>query len=666
MQRAKLGVIIGLTLVASSVFAALDTNLTAYTAGASRAAFVALEEQARDATKVKDVEETMVAVLSDKASTPDAMEYACRILRVVGSEACVKTVAPLLTDPKLSHYARFALQGNASPAVDAALEGALKNTSGALKVGIINSLGARRDANAVPALGALTADADKDIAIAAMAALGHIATVDAASALQASGAGPALLTNKQNSLIECADRLEGRDGRKLATAIFSDLAGNGANALIKLAGVRGLLKTSPKEGTKCVMDLFASTDADLFLGAAQLVGELPKASDAEAVAKNLPAYRTASQAAIIAGLCRRSDKAGSREIAKLLSSERVVTQIAAIEAIGIVGTVDDVPVLLNLADGSTNATAKAARAALEILPGVKASKAIASAAKATGDRRVQAVEILGARLAQSEVPTLVALLDDSDAQVRGAATKALRSVAGPSAVAPLIAHLKAATLEADATRLVQVLLAAADRSADKEGIVKDLVPMIEGTNPLKKVVFPVLGKLGGATALAAVRAEVAKEGAWHRDAVRALADWSDDDALEPLLGVAKEDKDDVVRVLALRGYIRIVADKKNRPVASATELIGKALNAASRDEEKTQALAGLGAVKGPEAVKIAATYLDKPALAPAATTAISQSAKDLNAKEGKSVLALLKKARAAATDAATQKELDALVAKFSK
>ena len=666
MQSAKLGVIIVLTLAASSVFAALDTNLTAYTWGASRAAFVALEEQARDATKVKDVEATMIGLLGDKSSTPEAKEYACRILRLAGSEACVKTVVPLLTDPKLSHYARFALQGNASPAVDAALEDALKKTSGALKVGMINSLGARRDANAVPALGVLTADEDKDIAVAAMDALGRIATVDAAKALQTSGAAAALLRNKQNSLIECADRLEGRDGRKLAATIFADLSNNGANTLIKLAGVRGLLKTAPDEGTKRVMELFTSVDADLFVGAAQLVGELPKSSDAETVAKNLPAYKSASQVAIITGLSRRADKAGSREIAKLLTIERSVTQIAAIEAIGIVGTADDVPVLLKLADGSTNANAKAARAALEILPGVKASKAIAAAAKAAGDQRVQAVEILGARLAQSEVPTLIALLDDGDAQVRGAATKALRSVAGPSAVAPLVAHLKAAASEADATRLVQVLLAAADRSTDKEAIVKDLVPMLEGTNPLKKVVFPVLGKLGGATALAAVRAEVAKEGALHRDAVRALADWSGDDALEPLLGVAKEDKDDVVRILALRGYIRIVADKKDRPVAAATQLIGKALDAASRDEEKTQALAGLGTVKGPEAVKIAATYLDKPALASAATTAILQSAKDMNAGEGKQVLAQLKKARAVATDAPTQKDLDTLIAKFSK
>ncbi len=667
MNRASLSIVIALAAFATSRLAALDTNLTHYTWSSSRAAFTALEEQSRDASKRMEVETTMIAVLGDATSTPEAKEYACRILRVIGTDASVPAVAPLLTDEKLSHYARFALQGNTSSAAGDALRAALEKVSGPLKVGMINSLGVRRDEKSVALIAPFASDANADTATAAMDALGRIASKDAAKALQAAKPADALLRNKNNSLVECADRLANEGDKSTAKEIFAGLADNGSSPLLKLSGVRGLTKVSPDEGAKKVLDLLSGSDADLQAGAAQLVGELPSASDAEAAAMKISSLPPALQAAVITGLSRRTDKAGAKEISAMLASNDATVKQAAIEAIGIVGSAGDVPALLKIAAGSDD-FGKAAVAALGVLHGTEVSKEIAKATAAglPAAQRAQAAEILGARQAKSEVETLITLLDDKEDSVRAAAAKSLRSIAGAKEIKPLVARLAATTDAASANRLQQILMGAADRSGDTSSIAKELMPALKGTDAAKEAVLPIFARVGGSAALAAVREQINAGGPLHKDAVRALADWRNDDALEPLIEVAKADKDDSAKILALRGYIRIVADKKERNVKDAAALIGKALDAASRDEERTAALGGLGAVSGVEPVKIAATYLDKPALAAAAANAIAQSAKDLNPKMGKQIEAQLKKAREATTDANVQKQLDALIKKFAK
>ena len=79
--------------------------------------------------------------------------------------------------------------GFRAPEAAQALRDALPKLDGALKIGVIGSLGVRRDAASVPALAALLGDADAAIAAAAACALGDIGTPDAAKALTGSQAG---------------------------------------------------------------------------------------------------------------------------------------------------------------------------------------------------------------------------------------------------------------------------------------------------------------------------------------------------------------------------------------------------------------------------------------------------------------------------------------------
>ena len=144
--------------------------------GQSRQPLAQIEEQIRETapTDYKAIEAKLLPVLKSHDTPKDAKRYICRWLALVGSADCVPVVAELLADADLSHPARMALEPMADPAAAAALRDALSKVKGQQLVGVISSLGARRDAEAVSALRGLTGDGDAAIAGTAITALGEI------------------------------------------------------------------------------------------------------------------------------------------------------------------------------------------------------------------------------------------------------------------------------------------------------------------------------------------------------------------------------------------------------------------------------------------------------------------------------------------------------------
>ena len=104
---------------------------------------------------------TLVAVLTSGAPVFDKAE-ACRRLAVMGDQSAVPALAALLTDEKLSSHARCALEGIPGPAPDAALREALSRLSDERLIGVLKSIGARRDTEAVGSVARLLHGDDSD------------------------------------------------------------------------------------------------------------------------------------------------------------------------------------------------------------------------------------------------------------------------------------------------------------------------------------------------------------------------------------------------------------------------------------------------------------------------------------------------------------------------
>jgi hypothetical protein len=165
---------------------------------------------------------------------------------MIGGAASVPALAALLADAENSHMARFALERIEAPEAGAALRQAFGTLAGDLKLGMLSSLAARRDAACVPAVAALVRTDDARLAVAAAAALGTIGTPEALAALEAADplAGAAGRSVADARLL-CAEGLLTAGRRAEAQAVYRRLAdavrGKPGAKPIELAATRGLL-----------------------------------------------------------------------------------------------------------------------------------------------------------------------------------------------------------------------------------------------------------------------------------------------------------------------------------------------------------------------------------------------------------------------------------------
>jgi HEAT repeat protein len=218
-----------------------------YDWGQSRLALTEVEDVIKKTYGNKDemakIEKSLLSVLELPDATRAGKDFVCRQLSIIGTEQSVPVLAKMLTGEESSDMARYALERITGSAVDAALRNALPKASGKTKVGIINSLGQRRDKQAVDALGKLIGDSDETAALAAAAALGRIADPQAIKILSEAKdkTSGKLQMRIMDSYLLCADQLV-TDGKKArALAIYKELQKENLPKPIRTAAAKGYI-----------------------------------------------------------------------------------------------------------------------------------------------------------------------------------------------------------------------------------------------------------------------------------------------------------------------------------------------------------------------------------------------------------------------------------------
>jgi len=141
--------------------------------------------------------------------------------------------------------ARFALERIPDSAADGALCDALGKAKGKILVGIINSIGERRNRQFAKVVGGLIefiSDRDETVAEAAVAALGKIGTPEAAKALAKAKAKVSrkLRPVVVDALLQCAERLLKEGKKNDAASIYKALSAPAETKHVRAAARRGL------------------------------------------------------------------------------------------------------------------------------------------------------------------------------------------------------------------------------------------------------------------------------------------------------------------------------------------------------------------------------------------------------------------------------------------
>jgi len=665
LSPARLALLVGLGLLAGANACAappdalgrLDQALKAVAAFAygKDAAPLSLVEQivvqaAKDPGQRAEVETRLLEVLRQPA-TRDGKEFVCRQLFTIGTARAVPQLEAMLTDPELSHIARFALGRNEDPAAAAALQRALGKTSGKLQAGMVNSLGDKRYELAAPDLQRLLDSPDAVVAEAAATALGKIGGPRAVTALQAARlkAQANLRRRIEAALLLAADRLLADGQKAAATRIYEVFYAPDQPRHLRLAGLRGLLATGARQALPALVESIRSPDARFRSAAIGLARSASGEAVTRALAELLPTLPPEGQELLLGALAARNDAGAAPAVLTAAKSSSGTVRAAAYEALGAVGEASAVDLLVGAAATSSGPEQQAARAGLlQISRGDVGQALVRALGSAEPKRQLEAIRAIAGRRARGAVGELLQLAGGGESAVRREAIKALGVLADERTLADLLGLVAKLREGDDLLEVEQAVAAAFQRVPDPEKQAAPVLAVLVGAPAsAKPVLLRLLSRSGTPGALGAVQTALKDENAVVREgALRALADWPDAAPAEDLLAQVRAATDATSKVVALRGFVRMAGLSKDPAT-----MYARAMELAERPEDKKLVLGSLGAAEPLAALKLVEPCLKNDQLRAEAALAAIEIADRLRPRDAPRAKAVVKEALAVTTDA---------------
>ena len=589
--------------------------------------------EAQDLATTQDVSQ-LVAALKNPSATDHDKAVACERLAVLGGEDVVPILKEMLLDPKFSHYARYALEPIPSPAVDEALREALAKADGGVRLGILNSIGNRRDKGAISLIVPLLENSDLAVVDAAASALGRIATPETAEVLSKAlkDNRPSARSAVADALLTCAERLNAAGQRDLALRLWDMVRSADVPGSIRVAALQAAIIARGADGIDLWKEQVFSDNEKFFQLAMQVARELPVNSSlpvlTEAVSK-LPETRAAVALEVAADIGSKEALPTVRQFAQ--QGPRAVRQ-AALRSLARIGDASDVAILLAASVDTDEQIAAEARQTLEILPGKEVNQSLVQAASgAAKDKLLVILNALGQRRASEGLKTIRKAMRSNDSEVRAAAVGALGKVARDDDIVTLIKELVQTESESERAVLMEALRTACQRAGDREKVAALIAAQLQSAPASARAnLLELLGVLGGKTALATVAEAAKSSDADLQDAATAvLGNWLSADVAPVIWSLIESNAAPRYRVRLIRAYIR-VARQFRVPDQERLEMCRKALSVSERPEERRLVLDVLRRNPSPESLALAAELVAQSDIREAAGDAVVTIAEKLN------------------------------------
>jgi HEAT repeat protein len=562
-------------------------------------------------------QESAVATVSSEAELLEVLRgdapgsdkaIACKRLAVFGSAAAVPELAKLLGDEKFSSWSRIALEAIPGEEADDALRTAASQLQGRLLIGVINSLGVRRDGQAVDLLTAKLKDAEPAVAASAAVSLGYIGTPEAAAALRGAlaSASGVVRSAVAEGCILCAEQFIKGGKTDSAIEIYDQVRQTELPKQRRVEATRGAILARGAQGIPLLMEQLRSNDQAMFQLGLTAAREL---TVKEAVPALLAEINQADPEKAVLIVQALADRQGSIDLATILevaSTGPKPVRIAAINALRRMGDASCVEKLVAFGTDSDPDFRLPSRTALVDIQDDGVNRKILAMLPTAADAVKQLlVEVIGLRRMEATAD-LLKLLDGSSTALRHAALESLGRTVPQAKLPVLIGQVIGSKNEQDAAVARQALQMAAVRMPDREACAAELVTAM-GNAPVatKTQLLEILGAVGGKKALEAMAAAGKDADPQLKDmSTRLLGDWMTADAAPVLLELASQGPLDKYQVRAMRGYIRIARQfvmSEEQRVA----MCGKAWQAAKQPAEKLLVVEIMGRYPSLEMLKLA-------------------------------------------------------------
>ena len=574
----------------------------------------------------------LCAILQSDAPLHDR-GVACQRLAVVGSAESIPVLATLLGDAELSHLARAALEANPSPQVDSLFRQQHSTASGDQLIGIIDSIGNRRDTAAVESLALLLPQATGATHAAALSALGTIASPESAEILltllktsanlQGNAGSNATLANAvADAALRCADRFAAEGKTAEALKVYDAVRAAPVSPTLLAAATLSTIRVSGSTGLALLNDQLASSNDDHFAVGLQAASRMPTRDVVGVLVRALPNATPQRAVMLLDALADLGDTSVLPAVREAVGSEHPGVKAAAISALGKVGDAAVLELLLAASGSDNAAVASAAQRSLAELHGEGVDQAILDTLQRTTAHQETLLRLIGARR-MNALPVLWAAMKTSELPVRLAALDSLGRTIPDSDLLSLVDVVLNTTGEEHAAAIA-ALTSACRRASDPDETVRQISARFAAAPlELQRERFDVLKTIGGEEALRQViRGAMDPEEPLQDAATRALGEWPTPAVGPELLPLCHSLQTPKFKIRALRAYVRVFK-QFGLPSEERLQMAREAFALATRPEDKVLILHALLSFQNLESMQFALEHIKDPGLeATAAQVAI--------------------------------------------
>ncbi|MHC4638842.1 MAG: HEAT repeat domain-containing protein [Planctomycetota bacterium] len=522
----------------------------------------------------------------------------------------------MLVKEDSSDAARYALERISGAKVDQVLRDSLGKTSGKARIGIINTIGMRGDKKGVKALSKLIHESDPETVSAVAASLGQIGGNKAAKILSAAKKNTEgrMRVTILDAYLKCADKMMAEGRKQKAMAIYKELYIPSEPKGIRVAALKGLVVDF---GAKDIISIFkGDDDAAIQTVAAELISDTSPSGKGRVrkVVAKMSAFSVTARVQLITSLTRSEDTEFVRPIViKAVNDKEKDIRVAALSALEILGDAESVSLVAASAASSAGEEQKAAQQSLVRMRGPGIDNAITELISSSKPKvKVELIRVVGQRKIIAAADTLLATTQDKNKQVRIESYRSLKTIAEPSYLPALVDLLVLIKNQAERDEAEKTISALAQKITDanrRAEAVLSKLSTVKKTS-VKCSLLRVLGKIQDDSALDVLTSGLKdKQENVRYTCIKALSDWPNIKPSDSLLDAAKNSKNKVHRILALRGYINMAGLAVKESPSKAFEMYKTAMSMASRADEKKMVLSGIANVHTPEALDLVLDHL---------------------------------------------------------
>lgn len=629
----------------------------------------------------QSTEADAIAILnSDQA--PREKDAACAILKRNATVHSVPALAKLLTDDQLSHSACYVLETLPGPEAAQALIQALEKTTGLTRIGIINTIGWRRDQASTPEFNSrleqtataslipLLTNSDPQTVTAAARALGKVAGLDITHALENTlkSTTPATHEAIAEAYLVQAGKWQAKGDPQTAFSLFERLYKAEKLDYIRVSAYRGMILSSGDKAPSLITDAISGTQSPAQMAALQLVPffKVP------GLATLLPKLQPEAQISLINVLGQGSYTDAAPAIAAFAASTNADIRQAVFKTLGLIGGSSEIPVLLQAATSTNAIEQKIARQSLlTIRNGTPANALMAALPTAQPAVQSEISRALGQRGDPSVMPKLFECAKNGTDSTRLASLEALALLADSAqlpGLVDLVTHSTNASVRAEALEALNTTcqrIYARHRKVNADAILNG---MKESPDALINL-LPVCSSLVDPQIREMLKTGMTNSNALLRSAaVRTLCETHDPELLPDLVKVASTAPEPDLRTLAVRSCVRLTTQDElvHLQIVQKIESFKTILGSAPTVEHKQIVLSGLGEIPDAKSLEIIIPLLNDSSVKAEAAAAAIKVSSAIHGTNSKLAAAALKQAIPLTTPPALREQAETTLKKIDE